>query len=117
MNEFNFILLTIVLVLIIVFIANKILSKKVVEKKVLEQEKFSENLNDLDIIVEGVAKKEIIPDTEVQTEDIDDDEELPEIKEDKKTEKKLVNKKKTINVNLKDSIVAKEILDRREKLK
>jgi hypothetical protein len=117
MNEFNFILLTIVLVLIIVFIANKILSKKVVEKKALKQEKFSENLNDLDNIIEGVAKKEIIPDNETLTEDVDEEEEEPEVKEEEKTEKKLSNQKKTLNVNLKDSIIAKEILDRRDKLK
>ena len=122
MSEFNFILITIFLVLFIVFIVNKTLSKRNTKKKNIQsQEKFSENLNDLDTIVDGVSLKK-------QTENIDKndvDEETDELETDEKEShdnniEKSKNEKEDSStkkkINLKDSIISKEILERRKKL-
>ena len=116
MSEFNFIILVVFLVLFIIFIVNRILKKRIIERKdIIVDEKFSENLNNLDVIVDGVSLKEI--EDEDNNQELDDD----EIVEPDETDSVDNNEKKPVTSvskkqNLKNLIISKEILERRKKL-
>lgn len=121
MNEIEFILLTVIIVFFIIFISNKIISKRTRQKKVIpKDEKFSENLNNLDKIVEGVSKKKPMkkPSSDSNAYKMSDFEKRIQRSEPKKsrydTKKESTSKHKSIN--LKDSIIANEILKRKKKL-
>ncbi len=114
MTEFEFILLTLFLVFFIIFITNKIISKRNRQKKIIpKDEKISGNLNNLDKIVEGVSKKN----NSVPAEDYPNDELEEQIPDEQRTQKSKSkkNKNKSKKINLKDSIIANEIIKKKFK--
>ncbi len=114
MDEFSFIILTIVIVFILIFFVNRILSRKKTDKNIMHsQEKFSEKLNDLEVIINGVSKKEM---TEPKEENNEKTEELSESKEITDENKKTKTNKTNNNIDLKKSVISKEILDKKKSL-
>ena len=114
MTELEFILVTIIIVIFITFIVNKILTKAQKQKKIIpKDENFDENLNNLDKIIEGVALKENnIEDANIQNDKNSSDEQNENKKDNdrNKLDKKTKNKS---NFDLKKSIIAKEIIDKK----
>lgn len=121
MNEIEFILLTVFIVFFVIYISNKILSKRTRQKKVIpKDEKFSENLNNLDKIVEGVSTKKSMemPFVDKNAYRMSDFEKRIQRAEPKKSryDTKKESTFKSKNINLKDSIIANEIIKRKKKL-
>jgi len=114
MGEFEFVIITIAFVLIITFIVNRIISKKISQKKELPpEEEFVGGLNNLDKIVEGVSKKDkkkenTEPVVEEKKSDIREEIPVSKVKSNRK-QKKYSSKK----IDLKDTIVSKEIFDKK----
>ncbi|MEA3452547.1 MAG: hypothetical protein U9Q83_11700 [Bacteroidota bacterium] len=125
MGEFEFILLTIVIVFIIVFITNRILTKKNRQKKVIPKgEKYNEILNNLETIIKGVSKKE----SKEQENKEEKEEELNSVsnysdyekridKSNKRTiENRYNSKDKKKKIKLKDSIIGHEVIKKKKNI-
>lgn len=118
MGEIEFALITVVLVILLIYFANRILSKKTIRQKQLpDEEEFMGNPNNLNKIIEGVSLKKDPEDKESKIENETDNEDLTVNKEEQTDEQtSMIEKNRaeaTKRINLKDSIISKEILDKK----
>jgi mannitol-specific phosphotransferase system IIBC component len=113
MGEFGFIVLVIILAFIVTLVVNNIISKKNRDaEKQPKFEKYSENLNNLNNIVAGVEKKNIVEEKkEEQKTHHDVHKNLTEHTTQRKTGTKDKDKKE---FDLKNAMISKEILDRKK---
>jgi len=113
MGEFGFIVLVVILAFIITLVVNRILTKKNRDaEKQPKFEKYSENLNNLNNIVAGVAKKEIVAEKKVEVKiNHDEHKNLTDHTTQRKTGTKDKDKKE---FDLKNAMISKEILDRKK---
>ncbi len=134
MSEFIFALITVILVIVIIYLVNKTLAKRVRERTVFKQEKFSEELNNFDNIINTITKVKVEGEDDKKTEEKTEDDEhkedelahteehKDEPKEKHETTKRLKHKssdtRKVIKQkDLKRAVISKEILDKKKRLK